>query len=250
MPPIHIDAQTAGANSMISGCDFAGGAYKKAPSHVLIAAHSNKKMQKECNCDSLHVAELYGTFSTRPDSYEVVISFDANFDQRQEIASFMAQAKRNTLRIAGVAAVVLLGSTAGLALAAGGSSAQTNIETRQKHLKDLGAALKVVRDETRKSGPNMVEVKSAAAVIAKAGAEIHTWFPQGSGPESKLKTAAKAEIWSDPQGFQTAAKNFATEAPKLQQLANANDVDGLKAQVGKLGGTCKGCHDNYRVPQD
>ena len=30
----------------------------------------------------------------------------------------------------------------------------------------------------------------------------------------------------------------------------ANDVGGIKAQVGKLGGACKGCHDNYRVPQD
>ena len=96
----------------------------------------------------------------------------------------------------------------------------------------------------------MTQVQEAAGQIAKAAAAIDTWFPQGSGPESKIETDAKSEIWADPQGFQTAAKALKAEAPKMQQLANANDLAGVKAQVGKLGGACKGCHDKFRVPQD
>ncbi len=160
----------------------------------------------------------------------------------------MPQAKNKALRLACVAGA-LLATTAGLSIAAG-ESPDAIIKARQTHLKDMGAAFKTVRDETRKSEPGMAQVKEAAGVIAKAAAEIDTWFPTGSGPESKFETDAKPEIWADPQGFAAAAKTLKTEAPKLQQLANANDVAGVKGQVAKLGGACKGCHDKYRVPQD
>lgn len=154
---------------------------------------------------------------------------------------------RKVLRFAVIAGALL--GTAGLTFAAG-ESFETVIKSRQTHLKDLGAAFKTVRDELKKSQPAQAELQQASAVIVKASTEIDTWFPKGSGPESKFETDAKAEIWADPTGFTAAAKVFKTEAPKMQQLANANDIDGLKAQVGKLGGACKGCHDKFRVPQD
>jgi cytochrome c556 len=156
--------------------------------------------------------------------------------------------KSKALRLACVAGV-LLGASASLTFAAG-ESVEAIIKARQTHLKDMGAAFKTVRDQTRTSEPDMAQVKSAAAVIAKSAAEIDTWFPKGSGPDSKFETDAKAEIWADPSAFATAAKALQAEAPKLQQLANANDVAGVKAQAGKLGATCKGCHDKFRVPQD
>ena len=156
--------------------------------------------------------------------------------------------KKNVFSAACVAGL-LLGATCGLVFAAG-ESVESVIKARQTHLKDMGAAFKTVRDETRKPTPAMDQIKVAAGQIAKAAAAIDTWFPQGSGPESKVETDAKSEIWADPQGFETAAKALKAEAPKLQQLANANDLAGVKGQVGKLGGACKGCHDKFRVPQD
>jgi cytochrome c556 len=161
----------------------------------------------------------------------------------------MHQHKRQkTLRLACIAGV-LLGVTGGLAFAAG-ESVEAIIKSRQTHLKDMGGAFKAIRDEIKKPEPKMADVQQAAGQIAKAAAAIDTWFPQGSGPESKIETDAKPEIWADPQGFQTAAKTLKAEAPKMQQLADANDLAGVKAQVGKLGGACKGCHDKFRVPQD
>ena len=160
----------------------------------------------------------------------------------------MFEAKHwKAVRLACIAGAML--TTAGVTLAAG-ESVESIIKTRQTHLKDLGAAFKAVRDELRKPEPAAAEIQKASAVIAKAANEIDTWFPKGSGPESKFETDAKAEIWADPTGFATAAQALKTEAPKLQQLANANDIAGVKAQVGKLGGACKGCHDKFRVPQD
>jgi cytochrome c556 len=155
--------------------------------------------------------------------------------------------KSNAFRAAGMAGMLL--AVGGLAFAAG-ESVETVIKSRQQHLKDMGAAFKTLRDETRKSEPAMAQVKGAADEIAKAASQIDTWFPAGSGPESKLETDAKPEIWADPQGFAAAAKNLKAEAPKLQQLASANDLAGVKAQIGKVGGACKGCHDKYRVPEE
>ena len=147
--------------------------------------------------------------------------------------------------------IVLLSSVlvaSGWALAAG--SAQETIEARQKNLKSLGSAFKTIRDEIRKSDPDAAEIKTAAGEVATFATQIHTWFPQGSGPEAQVKTEAKPEIWTDPAGFDTALKNFQAEAPKLAQFANANDIAGVKGAFGKLGGICKGCHDKYRVPRD
>jgi cytochrome c556 len=153
-----------------------------------------------------------------------------------------------TLPLIAAAGVLSLAS-AGFVFAAGMSAEQT-IQARQGHLKDLGAAFKEVRDQLRKSEPDMAPIKSASTQIAKLVGDMNTWFPKGSGPESKIETDAKPEIWTDSAGFEKALKNMQAEAPKLQQLASANDVAGIKAQVGKIGAACKGCHDSYRVPQD
>ena len=37
-----------------------------------------------------------------------------------------------------------------------------------------------------------------------------------------------------------------TEAAKLAELADAGDAEGFAAQVKSVGGTCKGCHDDFR----
>ncbi|HEY8540507.1 MAG TPA: cytochrome c [Steroidobacteraceae bacterium] len=149
------------------------------------------------------------------------------------------------LYLAGIAAIVSVAAGAAFA-----SSIEETIKTRQAHLKDLGEAFKEVRDQLRNSQPDLARIKTSADTIANAATQMPNWFPQGSGPESKVKTDAKPEIWADPAGFEKALKNFQGEAPKLQQLAAANDVSGIRAQVGKLGGACKNCHDNYRVRRD
>jgi cytochrome c556 len=149
------------------------------------------------------------------------------------------------LLIAGIAAAISVATGAVFA-----SSVEDTIKSRQAHLKDLGAAFKEVRDLLRNSQPDPAKLKSSADQIANLAAQLPNWFPKGSGPEAGIKTDAKPEIWSDPAGFERAVKLLQEEAPKLQQLAAANDVAGIRAQVGKLGGACKNCHDSYRVPQN
>jgi cytochrome c556 len=129
-------------------------------------------------------------------------------------------------------------------------SAEETVKARQHNLKDLGGAFKAVRDQIRKSEPDLTQVQQATAQIDQLASEMKQWFPQGSGPSEDIETDAKSEIWSDPQGFAAALTKFQQEAPKLASFAKVGDTDGLKKQVGVVGGACKGCHDKYRVPQD
>ena len=58
---------------------------------------------------------------------------------------------------------------------------------------------------------------------------------------------AKAEIWTDAAGFSAASSAMQVQVSKLNQAALSGDIAAVKAQVRPTGGTCKGCHDKYRV---
>jgi cytochrome c556 len=146
--------------------------------------------------------------------------------------------------------VALLSAAAISAVFGADMTPEQTIKARQSNLKDLGGAFKTVRDQLKLSTPNIAEIKQAARQIDNLSQDQKHWFPKGSGPEAGVKTAAKPEIWGDPDGFSNALAKSSAEAPKLLTLANANDIDGLKAQVGVVGRACKGCHDSYRVPEE
>jgi cytochrome c556 len=76
---------------------------------------------------------------------------------------------------------------------------------------------------------------------------IPTWFPRGSGVEAWPKSEAKANIWTDAAGFTAAATASRNEVNKLNALAVAGDWAGVRNQIRATGGTCKGCHDTYRL---
>ena len=152
--------------------------------------------------------------------------------------------------------------TAGLALAAGAALAHEGHKgpppttpggkaawARHDNFKAQGAAFKAILDELKKDTPDQAVLTSNATKLKVSSTALPSWFPKGSGPESGVKTDAKAEVWSDAAGFAAAANKFQIEASKLQQLATAGDVAGMKAQSRVVGGTCKGCHDKYRVPE-
>ena len=40
---------------------------------------------------------------------------------------------------------------------------------------------------------------------------------------------------------------FNKEANEMAKVAAAGDAAATKEQLGKLGGTCKGCHDDFKI---
>ena len=72
-----------------------------------------------------------------------------------------------------------------------------------------------------------------------------TAFPAGS--DKGHPNRAKANIWSDAAGFKAAEDKFVAEIAKLDAAVRSGQADSLKTAFGPVGGTCKGCHDNYRA---
>ena len=71
---------------------------------------------------------------------------------------------------------------------------------------------------------------------------------EGFIPDSLVgKSEAKPEIWDNMDDFKAKMQTFETEAVKLAEAAKtATAVDALKPQFGKVGQSCKDCHDTYK----
>jgi cytochrome c556 len=96
---------------------------------------------------------------------------------------------------------------------------------------------------------NKEEVNKAANAIQAVansgmGALYAAGTDKGTGWE---KTRAKPEIWTEQEKLGKAAMAFVKEANEMAKVAAAGDAAASKAQMGKLGGTCKGCHDDFKI---
>jgi cytochrome c556 len=118
---------------------------------------------------------------------------------------------------------------------------------RHENYRKLGGAFKALNDELKKGEPDKTVVAANAKTISTLAGQLPTWFPRGSGVEARPLSEAKADIWRDAAGFSTAASNLQAQATKLNQLAAAGDIDGVKGQVRNTGMACKSCHDKYRL---
>jgi cytochrome c556 len=77
--------------------------------------------------------------------------------------------------------------------------------------------------------------------------EAPALFPVGS--ESGHDTEARATIWENPEDFQQKMDDFGV-AVDAAIAAAPTSVETLDPALKKILGTCKGCHDDYRVDHD
>lgn len=155
--------------------------------------------------------------------------------------------------LACAAAAILTG---GAALAADPAPAPTTpggkaVVARQAHYRELNAAFRAINDELKKDMPDKAAIAANAGKMKALADDLPGWFPKGSGPEAGQPTRAKAEIWTDAEGFATVASGLQTETAKLEQVALAGDMDALKAQAQAraTGAACGACHSRYRGPE-
>ena len=136
---------------------------------------------------------------------------------------------------------------AGAALAAG--SADDMITARQAemkaNMKSMKALVSIIKGETPY---DTATVQGAAKAIgeAHATAEAAGAWDAASQTGATLKTEAKAEVWTDAEGFAAAWKALDTAAAGV---AASTDEAGLKAAFPALGGACKGCHEKFRAAE-
>lgn len=116
--------------------------------------------------------------------------------------------------------------------------------------RELGASFKGVNDSLRGGEVQGVVLAQYARQIRNYSRQQYAWFPAGSGQESGARTKARSEIWLKPNDFKAAQDAFARQADAFQRAVQSNNADTIRAGARALGGTCKGCHDNFRQPTD
>ena len=72
------------------------------------------------------------------------------------------------------------------------------------------------------------------------------WEAFMTAGSDKGKTSLKSSALREKDKFMAQAKTFETEIQKLAQAAAGDDFNAIKAQFGKVGKSCKSCHDDYR----
>ena len=72
----------------------------------------------------------------------------------------------------------------------------------------------------------------------------------GFHPNTKgEKSRALPAVYEDSGKFKQAADRLQSEVSKLQSAAKGGDEGAIKAQIGAVGKSCAGCHDNFREKQ-
>jgi cytochrome c556 len=121
------------------------------------------------------------------------------------------------------------------------------IEDRQEAMKANGQTMKILGGMAQGDAPfDAAVVKEQGEAMAARFDSVRNLFPPGTekGPP---ETYAKAEVWSDPQGF-VAALDQAMNASLA--LAAVTEEAQLEDAIGNVGGACKNCHDKYRRPKE
>ena len=91
-------------------------------------------------------------------------------------------------------------------------------------------------------------VKAANAIQAIANSGMGALYLPGTDKgKGWEESRAKPEIWTDKEKMGKVATEFVKEANEMAKVAAGGDAGAVKAQLGKLGGTCKGCHDDFKV---
>jgi cytochrome c556 len=93
------------------------------------------------------------------------------------------------------------------------------------------------------------QVKAAAnAIAAVAGSGLGALF--GPGTEKAVgeqKTSVKPELFQRGAEVGKLAGDFAAASNELAKAADSGDAAAVKAAYGKVGATCKACHDEFKA---
>ena len=122
------------------------------------------------------------------------------------------------------------------------------IAARQGYYKLLGANMGVLAGMAQGD----IDYDSSSAQTAADNMVVlttydlgHLYMP-GTSADDSDKSRALAKIWEDFAGVKEKGGAFVEAAMAMQAVAGAGKGE-MAGALGALGGSCKGCHDTYRV---
>jgi cytochrome c556 len=119
------------------------------------------------------------------------------------------------------------------------------VEQRQTRMKALGASVKTLTGFSKGEG-SAADAAKAAGVLAAAGRGMPRWWARGTAV-GVGDSEASPKIWTDPNGFRQSLAAFASASARMDAAARTGDAAKVGAALRDVGGSCKGCHDGFRV---
>lgn len=131
-------------------------------------------------------------------------------------------------------------ATTAAAVAMSASAAGTQVADRQAAMKAIGGGMK---DASSVLGTfDAAKAKAAMDTVASNAKKAKGLFPAGTDKDPKSE--ADPKIWTNKADFD---KRLAELATLAAAASKANTPETFKPAFQKVGATCKGCHDVYRM---
>lgn len=120
-------------------------------------------------------------------------------------------------------------------------AADPDVKARQELMQANGAAMGVLSGMAKGEVAFDASAAEAAkqALIADAAGIEAAFKNNASDPENR----SKPEVWTNWDEFLADAKALGDAAAAL----DASSLDGVKAGLGAIGGTCKDCHTEFKA---
>ncbi|MEP2736885.1 MAG: cytochrome c [Erythrobacter sp.] len=131
-----------------------------------------------------------------------------------------------------------------------GSELSAAISQRQDGFEAIGDAFKAIRGELEGGSPDMAVISEAATAMNENAQKVGDLFPAGTSVDDGFETEALAVIWDKPEEFESKHKALLDATAEMVTIAATGDAAAVKAQVGNVGLSCKGCHDTFRLDTD
>ncbi len=151
---------------------------------------------------------------------------------------------RSSMKLLALGAVLAIGATSAIALAA---DKEQVIKDRQSLMKQQGGDLGAIKAYLDDKG-DLAKATAAATDLVQTMRKLPDMFPPGTeGPNPEGKFAPKAEVWSDWKGFLAARDTAAGKADALAAAVKGGDkakIQEALADAGKNG--CGACQGKYR----
>ncbi|MEL6876528.1 MAG: cytochrome c [Pseudomonadota bacterium] len=124
------------------------------------------------------------------------------------------------------------------------------IEARQTNFEEIGDEFKAIRGQLEGGAPDFVLIEAAANTINTNAQKVPDFFPEGTGIDSGADTEALESIWEKPEDFAAAHQKLVDTSAALAVAAATGEMAAVGEAVKTMGGSCKGCHDNFRLDKD
>jgi cytochrome c556 len=145
--------------------------------------------------------------------------------------------------VAGIALAAVAGTT--LAQVVGKMDDQ--IRWRQSAYHTMGWSMARIKANVEGSYNKDQVIEAANVIQAIANSKMGALYQPGSDKGKGWKeTRLKSEFFSDKETLGKVAGNFGQQANEMAKVAATGDAAAVKAQFGKVGEACKGCHEKFR----